>query len=107
MTVQDYLYIAAAVVVGVVGTARFVRLVTADTFPPSVWLRIKYEDRAGEQWGKLLTCPWCFGMYPTLLNLVWFLLSGGSDFWRGAWWLANGWLAASYAVSWVVFHDED
>lgn len=107
MTVHDYLYIAAAVVVGVLGAARFVRLVVADSFPPSVWLRIKYEDKAGEQWGKMLTCPWCFGPYVTLLDLLWFLASDGSDFWRGAWWVANGWLAASYAVSWVVYHDED
>jgi hypothetical protein len=105
VSLSDYLYIAAAVVVGVVGTARIVRLVTADTWPPSVWARIKWEDHVRGGWEKLLTCPWCFAPYVTAVTLGWFLLSDGG--WRTAWWVFYGWLAASYAVSWVVFHDED
>lgn len=109
MTVHDYIYFVAAALVGVVGAARIVRLVTADTFPPSVWLRIKFEDKAGESWGKLITCPWCFGPYSTGLAIGTFLVAhfllGGA--WLTAWWIFYGWMAASYAVSWIVFHDED
>lgn len=105
MTVHDYLYIAAAVVVGVVGSGRLVRLVTGDTWPPSVRVRIWWEDHTRGGWEKLLTCPWCFAPYVVAGTLAWFLLSDG---WvRTAWWVFYGWLAASYAVSWVVFHDED
>lgn len=108
MTAQEWAFYAFAALVGIVGAARIVRLVTADTFPPSVWLRIKYEDRAGEQWGKMLTCPWCFGPWVTLVTLILFLLanSAGGN-WLAAWLLFYGWMAASYAVSWVVYHDED
>ena len=105
MTVHDYLYYAAAVVVGVIGTARIVRLVTGDTWPPSVRIRIWWEDHTRGGWEKLLTCPWCFGPYATAGVLAWFLLSDGWA--RTAWWVFLGWLAASYAVSWIVFHDED
>jgi hypothetical protein len=106
-SIIDILTIVAAVIVGIVASARVTRLVVADTFPPLVWLRIKYEDHAGEARGKLLTCPWCFGPYVTLLDLAWYLLSSDSEFWREAWWVTNGWLAAAYAESWIVFHDED
>jgi hypothetical protein len=102
----EFIAVAAALV-GVLGTARFVRLVTADEFPPTEWLRLKWAVLVGEKWGKLLNCLWCFSPYATAVNLAWFLLSDGSEFWRFAWWVANGWLAASYAASWLVFHDED
>jgi hypothetical protein len=107
MTVHDYIYLAAAVIVGVIGTARIVRLVTSDTWPPSVRLRIWWEDHTKGGWEKLLTCPWCFGPYATAVALAWFLLSGDNDLARTLWWVFYGWLAASYAVSWTVFHDED
>lgn len=96
----------AAVIVGVVGTARIVRLVTADEFPPTEWLRTQFLARVGERWGKLLNCLWCFSPYATAVTLAWWLLSDGSEFWRWAWWIFYGWLAASYAASWLVYHDE-
>lgn len=96
--------IVAAVVVGVVGTARLVRLVTSDTFPPTVWWRIKWAEITNDnEWSKLFSCLWCFSPYVTAANLAWALLS---DL-HWAWWVFNGWMAASYVASWLVFHDED
>lgn len=100
----EFYYLAAAVV-GVLGGARFVRLVTADDFPPTEWLRLKWLVLVGDRWGKLLNCLWCFAPYVAALSLAWFLLSDG--WFHTAWWVCNGIFAAAYAMSWVVYHDED
>lgn len=104
----DTFIVLAAVVVGIVGSARFVRLVTADKFPPIVKLRMWWDsktegDDPEEGWGLLLHCLWCFAPWVVAANLAWALLSDLQP----AWWVCNGWLAASYATSWLVFHDED
>jgi hypothetical protein len=104
----DVLTIIAAVIVGVVGSARFVRLVTADKWPPIVKFRIWWEgktegDNPDEGWVLLFKCLWCFAPWVVAVNLAAALLSDLHP----AWWVINGWLAASYAASWLVFHDED
>ncbi len=93
----------AAVALLVLGSARFTRLITADSFPFSVRLRIWWEDHVKEPWQPLMTCPWCFAPYVVALNMF---LAWATDM-HPAWWIINGWLAAAYAASWVVFHDED
>lgn len=103
-TAAEAFYLVAAVIVGIVGVARFVRLVVADTFPPSVkwrmaWARITNDG----PWTPLFSCMWCFAPYAVAADLAWAVLS---DL-HWSWWLVNGWLAASYAASWIVFHDED
>lgn len=47
--------------------ARLTRLVVADDWPPSEWLRNKVADRTGEDssWTTLVTCPWCWGVWTT------------------------------------------
>ena len=96
----------AAVVVGVLGTARIVRLVTADEFPPTEWLRERWLVLVGDRWGKLFNCLWCFSPYATAVTLAWFLLSDPASGWRTAWWVLYGWMAAAYAASIIVYHDE-
>lgn len=105
---NDHFEVLMAIIVLVVSSARLVRLITSDKFPPMVWLRVKWDDRfdkdgSGEGWGLLLHCPWCAAPYVVAANLAWALLSDLQP----AWWVCNGWLAASYAASWIVFHDED
>lgn len=51
----------------------------------------------------MLHCPWCFGPWCTLVVGLWGVLS----YLHWTWWAVNDWLAASYLVSWAVFHDED
>jgi hypothetical protein len=100
--------IIAAVIVGIGGSARIIRVVTGDDFPPTVWLAARWVNLTkGGSWSKIVECLWCLSPYVVAANLAWFLLSEGHDTTRAAWWIFNGWLAASYAASWVVFHDED
>lgn len=106
------LLLLAAIITGIVASARFTRLVVADSFPPSVWVRIKFATLTKDgSWSTLVQCPWCFAPYVVAADLAWGLLA---DVWvtpldlaAKVWWVVNGWLAASYAASWIVYHDED
>lgn len=95
-------------VVFIVASARFTRLIVADTFPPSVKLRVWYEDHASGGWESLLSCPWCFGFWAVTANaaLGWAAYALPQPAWT-IWAAANGLLAASYAASWIVYKDED
>ena len=100
----EYIVWAAAVGVGVLGSARITRLVVADDFPPVVSLRIAWDRLTNDgPYSKLVHCPWCFAPWVVLINIIAALWSDLHP----AWWLLNLWMAASYAASWVVFHDED
>jgi hypothetical protein len=98
MVVTEILYIVAAVIVGVLSTARLTRLVTEDSWPPVVWLRMQW-DRITDHgpWYDLVDCPWCLAPWLVAPNLI---LAVVTDL-HPAWWIINGWLAASLAVSWV------
>lgn len=100
---QEFVYVVAAII-GVIASGRMTRLITHDSFPPAEWFRIRFvaATRNGK-WSTLVECPWCAAPYIVAVNLAWALLS---DL-HWAWWVANGWLAASYAASWLVYHDED
>lgn len=104
MTLQETIVVVFAVIVGVVGTARINRVITEDDWPPAVkfrqfWHRVTNDG----PWSKLSDCPWCISPYVTAVNLAAALLSDLHP----AWWIVNGWLAASYAASWIQYHDED
>lgn len=102
----------AASVVAVLGVYRLGRVIIYDSFPPAVWLRIKWDDltyRNGEatSWNLLLHCPWCL--------LPWLMLGAGGWFALGwfvvpgllwAWWLFWGWLALAGLASMVYVRDE-
>lgn len=99
----EFVYVAAAVV-GILSAGRLVRLFVEDSYPPSIWLRTKWDTITHDgPWSKLAHCPWCAGPYPAAAILAWGYLS---DL-HWSWWLFNGWLAGSYVASWIVFHDED
>lgn len=101
MSIEFY-YVAAALC-GVLSAARITRLMVADDFPPAVWLRIKVDDLTHEgPWSKVVHCGWCFGPYATALVLG----TGVLSHLHWAWWLVNGWLAASYLASLIVYWDE-
>lgn len=99
-----WFYVIAAAV-GVVSVARLTRLFTQDVYPPVAWLRAKWEGlverRGWGDWDTLATCPYCAAPYLAAIILAWGLLT---DF-QAAWWIVNGWLAASYLASMVVVRD--
>jgi hypothetical protein len=102
--INTYAYFALAVIVAVLSAARLTRLVVADEYPPTIRLRIWWDTKTHDgPWSKLVHCPWCFGPWAALAVGAWGYLSNL----HWTWWIFNAWLAISYAVSWVVFHDED
>lgn len=99
---MDLLAVAAAVV-GVLSTARLTRLLAQDSFPPSVWLRMRWDILTGDgPWSTLMHCHWCLAPWMGALvmasALAWDL--------HPAWWVVNGWLGGSYLASMVVERDE-
>ena len=94
----------AAAVVGILSAGRLTRLVVNDHWPPLEWALSKWDaasDRLGGWW-LLLRCPWCLAPWWTLVIGVW----GALSHLHWTWWAFNGWLAAAYLASMVVFHDE-
>ena len=103
MSTKDPLAIVAAATVGVVGAARLTRLVTKDHWPPMAYVRRKYvEMTEGTDWSVLAECPFCVAPYVVAADLAWAMKSDLDK----SWWVANGWLAASYAASWIVVRDD-
>jgi len=95
--------VAAAASVGVVAAARLTRLVTKDHWPPMAFVRRKYvEATEGTEWSVLAECPFCVAPYVVAADLAWALRSDLDK----AWWVVNGWLAASYAASLIVVRDD-
>lgn len=104
MVVTEILYILAAVLVGTLASARLTRLLTQDTWPPSVWVRTKWAEITDDgPWYDLVDCPWCAAPWITGANLVVALLT---DL-HVAWWIFNGWMAASLVVAWVTIKAGD
>ena len=100
---RDELVAAAAVPVGIVAAARLTRLVTKDHWPPMSDLRRMYvELTEGTEWSVLAECPFCVAPYVVAADLAWALKSDLDK----PWWVFNGWLAASYAASWIVVRDD-
>lgn len=100
---SEFFWIAVAVVTAL-ASARITRLFVWDSFPPSAWLRMKWDDRTdGTSWNTLLHCGYCFGMYAA--GFV--VLTGWLSNWHTAWWVFHGWLAASYVAAIVMAYDGD
>jgi hypothetical protein len=96
------LTVAAAVVVGVLASARLTRLLVVDDYPPAVWARQRWHHVTREgSWAELVDCPYCAAPWVTLPVLMTAVLSDLHP----AWWLFCGWLAASYVASMVVAYD--
>lgn len=94
----------AVAIVTIMSAARITRLVTADHYPPSMWVRMKWHQITKDgDWALLVDCPYCFAVWASGFVLLWGYLS---DF-HWSWWLFNGWLGAAYAAAYVVIFDGD
>lgn len=101
---MSHFEIICAAVVGVLGTARVARLIGFDTYPPIAWLRSKWDGWTRDSdWNSLVHCGYCSTPYIAGANFAW----GYWTHFQFAWWLLNGWLAASYAAAIVVSYDGD
>lgn len=103
-------HIVAAVIVGVLSVARTARLIVWDEFPPTIWLRMRWDDLTHQSgWNKLLHCQFCLTPYLSAVMLAWALWVG-PDFtgWGAVWWIVNGWWGGSYlAATYVAWDQED
>lgn len=100
---NDTLITILAVVVGVLSVGRLTRLITQDSFPPSVWLRIKWDELTNDgPWSILAHCHWCITVWITIPIGLWGWLSNL----HWSWWAFNLWLAVAYAAAMVVDRDE-
>lgn len=95
--------IIAAVVIGVLSVARTARLLVWDDYPPTMWLRMKWDDKTHESaWNKLFHCQFCITPYLAAGLLAWFWFSDA----HWTWWVANGVWAASYVAATYVAYDQ-
>lgn len=100
---NPYVYYGLALVTLVLSAGRLTRLLVADAWPPSIWVRTTWDRATGDgNWSKLVHCHWCFGPWATAIVGGWALLSHL----HWSWWLVNGWFALSYLTSMVVERDE-
>lgn len=104
ITLTTVAFYAAVFVVGSLSTARIVRLIGFDHYPPAEWLRAKWDQwTRNSEWNLLVRCPYCLAPYVGLGVLLWGYFT---DF-NTVWWLANGWLAAVYVAAVFVSYDGD
>lgn len=99
----SHFQIIAAVLIGILSVARTARLIVWDDYPPTMWLRMKWDDSTGESaWNKLLHCQFCLTPYLAAGLFAWFWFSGG----HWTWWVANGVWAGSYVAASYVAYDQ-
>lgn len=100
---SNFEWIAAAVI-AVLSSARITRLIIWDKYPPSAWVRSKWDALTNDgEWSVLVHCGYCTAPYVALFTIG----SGYLSDWHLGWWLFNGWLAASYLAAIVVAYDGD
>ena len=101
LTFDSPFVLIAALIVGVLGTARITRLLVDDDWPPVNWLREQYIHRVPESWGGLAECPFCMAPWVALIEVatawIWHL--------PGWWWAGNAWMGGSYLASMIVVRD--
>lgn len=94
----------AAFVIGALSAARLTRLVVWDSYPPSAWLRAKWDSITNDgPWSTLAHCGYCFGLWASGFVVLWGYLS---DL-HWSWWLFNGWMAVGYLAAIVMAYDGD
>jgi len=87
-----------------VGSARIVRLIAFDTYPPATWLRMKWDDRTHQSaWNELLHCAYCLAPWIVLINGA----VGWATEWHIIWLAINAWLTVAYLAAALVAYDGD
>lgn len=93
---------AAAFVLSFLSTARITRLIVWDKYPPSVWVRSKWDQITKDgEWAELVHCGYCASMYVTPVVV----LSGWLSGWHTAWWLVTGMLSVAYLAAITMAYD--
>lgn len=117
MNIPDWMLVLGAVATGILGVGRLTRVIVYDSFPPAVWLRMKWDeftDGKGNPesplsrngWNSLLHCWWCMSFWVALGCVGWWILGGFIPWVAYAWWVFWGALAISYVSTMIVVRDE-
>lgn len=91
-----------AALIGVLSVARTARLLVHDVFPPSIRIRIWWDDHVRGGWNKLLHCQFCLTPYMAAVMAAWFWYSDG----HWTWWVINGVWGLSYLAATFVSYDQ-
>ena len=108
MTRDDPFMLVLALITGILALTRAVRLVVDDEYPPMVKIREWYCKHTSEQWNPLIECPWCAAPYLAVPAVAGFALLVAFPSWTAllwAWWIVNGWAAASWLASFLNVRD--
>lgn len=101
----------AVVIVWLLASARMVRLIVWDAYPPCAKLRAWWDGKVTSDWNKLLHCGYCAAPWITAVSgIITLALLRPSIHYSDptAWfWLLGGWFAASYATAIIVAYDGD
>lgn len=91
-----------AFLVGILATARLTRLLVFDDFPPTKWIRSKWDDWTDNNgWNELLHCAFCASFYIGAFVVAIGFASG----FHPAWWATCSVLAGSYVAAMIVASD--
>lgn len=99
---SDFQWVMAGIL-SVAATARLTRLLTWDTYPPVVALRMWWDNHTSEDWSELVHCGYCASMY--IAPVV--VLSGYFSDWHPIWWIITGTLTAAYGGAMMMAYDGD
>lgn len=99
-------YIAAALAL-ILASARLTRAIVFDDFPPSKWIRDRWDAKTGGTgWNELFHCPYCMGVWVSLPLTV---LTVGLTLGWGVfgsilviWWVFLAWMAVAYLSGIIV-----
>ena len=96
-----YFWLAVAAVT-ITSAARITRLFVYDAFPPSAWLRAKWDSLTHDgDWSLVAHCNYCASFWITIAVLG----SGWISDWHPVWWFVNGVFGASYMAAILVQKD--
>jgi hypothetical protein len=104
---MNALTVLGAVIALVFASARLTRVIVFDDYPPSRWVRNKWDQyTATSGWNELFHCPYCMGVWVALPLVV--LAAGLTLGWGifgtlvGLFWLVCAWLAVAYLSGIIV-----
>lgn len=104
---SNFQWVAIAAI-SILSTARIIRLITWDSFPPSIWLRMKWDQITRDgSWSLLAHCGYCLGVWVAFGVVLWGYWSDWDGPWGTLWWIVNGSLSVAYLGAIVMIHDGD
>ncbi len=99
-----------AFLLATIATARLTRAIVFDDFPPSQWVRDRWDDKTHDSgWNELFHCGYCMGIWVGLpvTALTVAAIEGWDVFasWQGVILALFAWMGVSYVAGIIVASD--